>query len=122
MDALQGAEFLLPYTTSPEQVPSLVALIGFLGPLLGIAFGFDAVNNERAQGRLPRLVAQPIHRNDIINGKFVAGWAPSRSPSRSWSRCWPASGSCGSGSPPAARTWRGSDDRAPEPGGPRDRA
>jgi ABC-2 type transport system permease protein len=65
--------FLLLYTTSPEQLPSLVALIGFLGPLLGIAFGFDAVNNERAQGTLPRLVAQPIHRDDIINGKFVAG-------------------------------------------------
>jgi ABC-2 type transport system permease protein len=65
--------FLLLYTTSPEQIPSLVALIGFLGPLLGIAFGFDAVNNERAQGTLPRLVAQPIYRDDIINGKFVAG-------------------------------------------------
>jgi len=65
--------FLLLYTTSPDQIPSLVALIGFLGPLLGIAFGFDAVNNERAQDTLPRLVAQPIHRDDIINGKFVAG-------------------------------------------------
>jgi ABC-2 type transport system permease protein len=65
--------FLLLYTSSPEQIPSLVALIGFLGPLLGIAFGFDAVNNERAQGTLPRLVAQPIYRDDIINGKFVAG-------------------------------------------------
>ena len=48
-------------------------LIGFLGPLLGIAFGLDTVNNERAQGTLPRLVAQPIYRDDIINGKFVAG-------------------------------------------------
>ena len=67
--------FLLLYTTSPEQIPSLVALIGFLGPLLGIAFGFDAVNSERAQGTLPRLVAQPIHRDDIINGKFLAGLA-----------------------------------------------
>jgi ABC-2 type transport system permease protein len=67
--------FLLLYTASPEQIPSLVALIGFLGPLLGIAFGFDAINNERAQGTLPRLVAQPIHRDDIINGKFVAGLA-----------------------------------------------
>ena len=73
--AQHPSPFLLLYTTSPEQIPSLVALIGFLGPLLGIAFGFDAVNNERAQGTLPRLVAQPIHRDDIINGKFAAGLA-----------------------------------------------
>jgi ABC-2 type transport system permease protein len=52
-----------------------VALIGFLGPLLGIAFGFDAINQERADGTLPRLVSQPIHRDDVVNGKFAAGLA-----------------------------------------------
>src|SRR5690606_34050148 len=31
------------------------------------------VNGERSQGTLPRLVSQPIHRDDVINGKFVAG-------------------------------------------------
>ena len=66
--------FLLLYTVQPaEQLPSFVALIGFLGPLLGIAFGFDAINDERARGTLPRLVAQPIYRDDVINGKFAAG-------------------------------------------------
>jgi ABC-2 type transport system permease protein len=54
-------------------VPSFVGLIGFLAPLLGIAFGFDAINGERGQGTLPRLVSQPIHRDDVINGKFAAG-------------------------------------------------
>ena len=54
---------------------SFFVLVGFLAPLLGIAFGFDAVNADRAQGTLPRLVAQPIHRDDVINGKFVAGLA-----------------------------------------------
>jgi ABC-2 type transport system permease protein len=43
--------------------------------LLGIAFAFDAINGERAQGTLPRLVAQPIHRDDVINGKFLASLA-----------------------------------------------
>lgn len=65
--------FLLLFTQSPEQIPSFVALIGFLGPLLGIAFGFDAVNQERSDRTLPRLVSQPIHRDDVVNGKFVAG-------------------------------------------------
>lgn len=67
-----GALFLQLFTVSPERFPAFFALIGFLAPLLGIAFGFDAINGERAQGTLPRLLAQPIHRDDVINGKFVA--------------------------------------------------
>jgi ABC-2 type transport system permease protein len=54
---------------------SVQGFIGLAAPLLGIAFAFDAVNGERAQGTLPRLVAQPIHRDDVINGKFVASLA-----------------------------------------------
>jgi ABC-2 type transport system permease protein len=69
------AVFLRLFTASPEQVPSFLTLVGWLAPLLGIAFGFDAINGERAQGTLPRLLSQPIHRDDVINGKFVAGLA-----------------------------------------------
>ena len=67
--------FLRLFTFAPEdqQVPSFLSMVGFLAPLLGIAFGFDAVNGERSQGTLPRLVSQPIHRDDVINGKFAAG-------------------------------------------------
>ena len=65
--------FLYLFTLSPESVPAFHEFIGILGPLLGIAFGFDAINGERAQRTLPRLVSQPIHRDEIINGKFVAG-------------------------------------------------
>jgi len=71
-----GAEgmFLRLFTVKGDPVPfSFLMFVGFLAPILGIAFGFDAVNGERAQGTLPRLVAQPIHRDDVINGKFVAG-------------------------------------------------
>ncbi len=40
--------------------------IGLIGPLLGIVFGFDAVNGERAQRTLPtsRLAADPPRRRD----------------------------------------------------------
>ncbi|HXF36055.1 MAG TPA: ABC transporter permease [Actinomycetota bacterium] len=65
--------FLLLFTAAPERLPSFVTLVGFLAPLLGIAFGFDAVNGERAGRTLPRLVAQPIRRDDVINGKFAGG-------------------------------------------------
>jgi ABC-2 type transport system permease protein len=67
--------FLYLFTISPQRVPAFHEFLGILGPLLGIAFGFDAINGERAQRTLPRLVAQPIHRDEIINGKFVAGIA-----------------------------------------------
>src|SRR4051794_36336036 len=65
--------FLYLFTLAPDRVPAFHEFLGILGPLLGIAFGFDAVNGERAQRTLPRLVAQPIHRDEVINGKFVAG-------------------------------------------------
>jgi len=65
--------FLMLFTIGPNRVPSFIEFIGILGPLLGIVFGFDAINSERSQRTLPKLVAQPIHRDDIVNGKFVAG-------------------------------------------------
>jgi len=66
--------FLLMFTVSKDPFPyPFYALVGFVIPLIGIAFGFDAVNGERSQGTLPRLVAQPIYRDDVINGKFLAG-------------------------------------------------
>ena len=49
------------------------SFITLAAPLLGLAFAFDAVNGERAQGTLPRLLSQPIHRDDVVNGKFAAG-------------------------------------------------
>jgi ABC-2 type transport system permease protein len=69
--------FLNLFTFRPEdsQIPNFIFFVTFLAPLLGIAFGFDAVNGERSEGTLPRLVSQPIHRDDIVNGKFVAGLA-----------------------------------------------
>jgi ABC-2 type transport system permease protein len=65
--------FLKMFTIQNDPVPfSFVGFFGFLAPLLGIAFGFDAIVGERTGGTLPRLVSQPIHRDDVINGKFVA--------------------------------------------------
>jgi len=74
--------FPLLFTQSPtipgisgQSFPSFAGLVALLGPVLGIAFGFDAISSERSEGTLPRLVSQPIHRDDVINGKFVAGLA-----------------------------------------------
>ena len=64
--------FLKLFTVSDGTLPSVVLFINFLGPLLGIALGFDAVNSEQNKGTLSRMLAQPIHRDCIINAKFVA--------------------------------------------------
>jgi len=64
--------FLKLFTVSDGTLPSFVLFINFLGPLLGIALGFDAVNSEQNKGTLSRMLSQPIHRDCIINAKFVA--------------------------------------------------
>lgn len=67
--------FLSLYTTSGNSIPSFMSFIALLGPIIGLALGFDAVNSERAGGTLNRLVSQPIYRDSIIIGKFLAGTA-----------------------------------------------
>ena len=65
--------FLKTFTTSGNSIPSYVSLMALVGPLIGLMLGFDAVNSERSSGTLNRLVAQPIYRDSIIIGKFLAG-------------------------------------------------
>jgi ABC-2 type transport system permease protein len=73
------AIFLYLFAYAPQNVNfgplsfTVMAFIAIAAPLLGVAFGFDAVNGERHQGTLPRLLSQPIHRDDVINGKFAGG-------------------------------------------------
>jgi ABC-2 type transport system permease protein len=59
--------------TSTGALFSLVQFVAFFGPLIGLILGFDAINRERAARTLPKLLAQPIYRDAIINGKFLAG-------------------------------------------------
>lgn len=72
-----AAVFLALFTLGSEDISILRVdtFVGIVAPLLGLAFAFDAVNGERSEGTLPRLLAQPIHRDDVINGKFAAGMA-----------------------------------------------
>jgi ABC-2 type transport system permease protein len=61
------------FTTSRSPLPSFVAILGFLLPLMAIGLGFDAVNGEHNRRTLPRLLAQPIYRDALLFGKFLAG-------------------------------------------------
>ena len=80
LDGLMSAQtseyiFLSMYTTSGSSIPSFASFLAYLAPLVGLALGFDAINRERSQGTLNRLVSQPIHRDAVISAKFLAGAA-----------------------------------------------
>ena len=64
--------FLMLFTSSGALF-SLVDFVTFFGPLIGLVLGFDTINREKNQGTLSKLLAQPIYRDAIINGKFLAG-------------------------------------------------
>ena len=66
--------FLLLFSV-PGGLFSMIQFVAFFGPLIGIVLGFDSINRERAEGTLIKLVSQPIHRDAVINGKFLAGAA-----------------------------------------------
>jgi len=65
--------FLSLFTVSSNSIPSFLSFMALLGPFVGLTLGFDAINSERSRGTLNRLLAQPIHRDSVINGKFLAG-------------------------------------------------
>jgi ABC-2 type transport system permease protein len=74
-NAVRSFFFLKLFTSSNGSLPPFITFVSFLGPLLGIGLGFDAINSERSKGTLSRMMAQPIHRDDVLNAKFVAALA-----------------------------------------------
>jgi len=76
-EAAAGTEFvfLKIFTASSGALPPFVAFVGFFAPLLGLALGFDAINREQSSGTLGLVLSQPIFRDTVIIGKFLAGLA-----------------------------------------------
>lgn len=64
--------FLLLFTASKDVLPPFVSFVAFFAPLVGLALTFDAISRERASGTLGRLLSQPVTRDSVINGKFLA--------------------------------------------------
>jgi len=65
--------FLYLFTIGGDILPSFIDFISFFIPIIGIIFGFDAINSEKTSGNLSRILSQPIYRDSLINGKFLAG-------------------------------------------------
>jgi len=65
--------FLRLLTISPDPIPfSCLFIIGLVTPVIAILLGFDAINAEFNQRTLSRLLAQPIYRDALLLGKFLA--------------------------------------------------
>ncbi|HEX7757402.1 MAG TPA: ABC transporter permease subunit [Niabella sp.] len=63
--------YLKLLTITDGTLPPFHVFIGFLGPLLGIGLGFDAINAEQNNGTLTRLLAQPVYRDNLLLAKFT---------------------------------------------------
>jgi ABC-2 type transport system permease protein len=66
--------FLKLFTTGREPLPAFVGFLGFLVPLIAIALAFDAINGEFNGRTMSRVLAQPIYRDALLFGKFLAGF------------------------------------------------
>lgn len=64
--------YLKLLTTTDGTLPPFHVLLNFLGPLLGISLGFDAINSEQQGGTLTRIMAQPVYRDNLLLSKFVS--------------------------------------------------
>jgi len=66
--------FLKLFTTAREPLPfTFVSFLTILVPLVAIGMGFDAVNGEHNRRTLSRILSQPIYRDALLFGKFLAG-------------------------------------------------
>ncbi len=63
------------FSGSMDNSFSFIYLMVLFGPIIGLALGFDAINREKTRGSLSVILSQPIFRDNIITGKFLAGVA-----------------------------------------------
>ncbi|WP_276482339.1 ABC transporter permease [Paraflavitalea pollutisoli] len=66
--------YLKLLTISDGSLPTFHIFISFLGALLGISLGFDAINAEQNAGTLTRLLAQPVYRDTLLLAKFLGAF------------------------------------------------
>jgi len=66
--------FLRLFTASSDSVPiNFIGLLGYLVPLVAILLGFDSINGEFNRRTMSRILAQPLYRDALLFGKFLAG-------------------------------------------------
>jgi ABC-2 type transport system permease protein len=67
--------FLRLFAPPGQSLLSFVLVLSILVPIMAIGLGFDSVNGEYNRRTLSRILAQPIYRDALLFGKFLAGLA-----------------------------------------------
>ena len=67
--------FLRLFAPPGDSLLTFVTVISILVPLTAIGLGFDAINGEHNRRTLSRILAQPIYRDALLLGKFLAALA-----------------------------------------------
>jgi ABC-2 type transport system permease protein len=67
--------FLRLFAPPGQTLLSFVTVLSILIPLIAIGLGFDSVNGEYNRRTMSRILAQPIYRDALLLGKFLAGLA-----------------------------------------------
>ena len=67
--------FLRLFAPPGQSLLSFVVVLSILVPVIAIGLGFDAINGEYNRRTLSRILAQPIYRDALLLGKFLAGLA-----------------------------------------------
>jgi len=65
--------FLKLFSVGAQSLPPFLWVVAYLAPLLGFIFTFDTINREISSGTLGNVLSQPVHRDSVINAKFLAG-------------------------------------------------
>src|SRR6186997_1390442 len=65
--------FLRLFAPPGQSLLSFVLVLSILVPILAIGLGFDAINGEYNRRTMSRILAQPIYRDALLLGKFLAG-------------------------------------------------
>jgi ABC-2 type transport system permease protein len=67
--------FLRLFAPPGQTLLSFVLVTSILVPIMAIGLGFDSVNGEYNRRTMSRILAQPIYRDALLFGKFLAGLA-----------------------------------------------
>ncbi|MEM4187780.1 MAG: ABC transporter permease subunit [Candidatus Hadarchaeum sp.] len=67
--------FLQLFVIGAQGLPSFLWVVIYIAPLLGFIFTFDTINREISSGTLGNVLSQPVHRDSLINAKFLSGVA-----------------------------------------------
>src|SRR5262249_38147635 len=67
--------FLRIFTGVRDATVSFPMLLSFAVPVVALGLGFDAINGEFSRRTLSRVLSQPVYRDAVLLGKFLAALA-----------------------------------------------